>query len=127
MFKVLIVEDSAPVREAVAALLQARFSHIAVEQAETGREALNKCERWQPDLILMDIKLRGDNGLELTRRIRSRLGDDPPVVVILSCHDLPEYRAAALRNGAHYFLSKETVTSRELVRLVDKIYRGRRS
>ena len=63
-----------------------------------------KVEDLRPDMIFMDISLPGANGLEATREIK--LTPQSGRVVILTSHDLPEYRRQAFRNGADHFISK---------------------
>jgi DNA-binding NarL/FixJ family response regulator len=55
-------------------------------------------------MIFMDINLPGENGLEATRKIKAR--HEHTLIVILTGHDIPEYRQQAFRNGADYFISK---------------------
>lgn len=105
MFNTLLVEDDVSYRQTLADILLLHFPLIGVDEAGDGREALSKVEYRRPDLIFMDIKLPGGNGLEVTKEIK-RVYDDI-VVVILTSNGLPEYRQQAFRNGADYFLSKE--------------------
>ena len=68
-------------------------------------EAMSKIDLLPPDLIFVDIRLPGKNGLELTRMIKVRHPN--AIIVILSNYDLPEYRETAYRNGASYYVSKD--------------------
>jgi len=73
-------------------------------EAADGVEAFQKIDSHPPNLILMDVTLPGEDGLELTRKIKA---DYPGVtIIILTSHDSPEYREAAIRSKANYFLSK---------------------
>lgn len=126
MFKTLIVDDNKTVREAIVALLRTHFPSMIITQASCSDEALKMAHELTPDLILMDIKLPGINGLQVTRSIRSRISPEP-VVIVLSGHDLPEYRQAALQNGARYFLSKSLSSGDELLKIVESVYDGSRS
>ncbi len=119
MFKLLVVEDNAAFRQTLRNLLSSRFPFIALEEAEDGKEALQKIEGFLPDLIFMDIKLPGENGLELTKKIKRSYPET--IVIILTGYDLPEYRKAASRNGASYFLSKGLSTADEISTLVESI------
>jgi len=88
-------------------------------EAADGLETFQKIDSHPPNLILMDIKLPGENGLELTRRIKA---DYPEIIVIiLTSHDLPEYREAASRCGANYFHSKGSIATEELSKLIKSI------
>jgi DNA-binding NarL/FixJ family response regulator len=71
----------------------------------------------------MDIRLPGENGLEISRRITS--GDWAGTLIILTSYDLPEYRDAAFQSGASYFLTKGTATSNEIVALIESVVSGK--
>jgi len=105
MFNTLLVEDDVCYRKTLSDVLLLHFPLIGIDEASDGREALNKVEYLRPDLIFMDIHLPGENGIDVTKRIKRMYGDI--VIVILSANNLPEYRQQAFRNGADYFLSKE--------------------
>ncbi|MBW1744461.1 MAG: response regulator transcription factor [Deltaproteobacteria bacterium] len=91
MFKTLIVEDNIPFRQSLKAVLDTEFPSMDIEEAANGTEALEKVTTFGPNLIFMDIKLPGINGLELTKKIK---GDNASIVIIiLTSYDLPEYRA----------------------------------
>jgi DNA-binding NarL/FixJ family response regulator len=79
----------------------------------------NKIDSDPPNLILMDVTLPGENGLELTKKIKA---DYPGVIIIiLTSHDSPEYRQAAIRYKANYFLSKGSIATDEIFKLVKSI------
>jgi DNA-binding NarL/FixJ family response regulator len=119
MFQMLIVDDNAPFRQSLREMLCEQFSTMGVEEAEDGEDALDKIETLSPHLVFMDIKLPGQNGLEVTREIKARY---PKIrVIILTSYDLPEYREAAENYGADYFLSKGSSSREEIIALVDSI------
>ncbi|NIO19985.1 MAG: response regulator, partial [Candidatus Aenigmarchaeota archaeon] len=70
MCKTLIVEDNDNFRQTLRSLLDSRFPSMTFQEARNGKEALEKVDSFDPDLIFMDIKLPGESGLELTRKIR---------------------------------------------------------
>jgi CheY-like chemotaxis protein len=117
-FKVLIVEDSTLFRQLLKAMLQDRFSSIEIHEAMDGEEALQKTEVLRPVLIFMDIRLPGENGLELTRRIKARHPEI--IVIILTAYDLPEYREVS-EQYADYFFSKDSVTTENILKLVESV------
>jgi CheY-like chemotaxis protein len=117
-FKVLIVEDSTLFRQLLKETLHDRFPSIGIDQARNGEEALQKVEAFIPDLIFMDIQLPGDNGLDLSKRIKSLHPDI--IIVILTAYDLPEYREGS-RQYADYFFSKGSLTSENILTLVQSI------
>jgi len=104
MFNTLLVEDDANFRQALSDVLFSYFPMIGIDEAGDGEEALSKVEYQRPNLIFMDVQLPGENGLEITKKIK--LVYDDIVIVILTINDLPEYRQQAFRNGADCFLSK---------------------
>jgi DNA-binding NarL/FixJ family response regulator len=119
-FKTLIVEDNASFRQSLAETLQARFPDMVIEEATEGEEAFQKIEALRPHLIFVDIKLRGESGLELTKRIKA---DYPGVIVIILTHyDFVEYREAAYQYGANHFLSKTSSSGDQILALVESIY-----
>ena len=125
MFKILIVEDSFLFRNLLKETLQSQFPAAEVIEAADGKEALQKIDFSNPNLVFMDIELHGENGLNLTRRIKAQY---PHLVVIfLTSHDLQEYRDAAYQSGADYFLSKGTATKVDILALVDSILSDRQS
>ena len=117
MRRILIVEDNATFRHTLRSLLQPRFPLMIIEEAENGREALQKINDFLPNLIFMDIKLPGKSGLELTKQIRHKFSST--IVIVLTNYDLPECRVAAYESGANYFLGKGSSTAEEILRLVD--------
>jgi len=108
MFRTLVVDDHVGFRAGVRSVLESEFPGIQVEEAGDGSEALDKIARFRTDLVLMDIKLPGDNGIQVTRVIKATY--DGVAVVILTGFDLPQYRQAAFRNGADCYLYKGSAT-----------------
>ena len=104
MFSTLLVERNVNFRQALSDVLHSYFPLITVDEAADGREALNKVEYWRPNIIFMDVQLPGENGLDVTKKIKRVYNDI--VIVILSTTDRPEYRRQAFLSGADYFLSK---------------------
>ena len=119
MPKVLIVEDSPFYRQLLKEALHARFPSIDILEAMDGEEALRKIEVHLPDLIFMDIKLPGESGLEVTKRIKAQYPDI--IIIILTAYDIPEYRGAAFQYKANYFLSKGSTSKEDILKLVDSI------
>lgn len=116
MFRILIVEDSRSYRESLKEILNGQYPNILVEEAENAREAMEKSDSFEPNLIFMDIGLPDGSGLELTKIIKAK---HPNVsVAILTSYDAPEYHEAAIRYGANHFLTKGVVTREEIQDLV---------
>ena len=123
MLKTLIVEDNVTFRQTTKEILLARFPHMTIAEAANGERALEEIDRDCPELILMDIKLPGKNGLEITREIKTRYPLVP--VIILTSYDFPEYREVATQYGADYFLVKGTTKSNEILASIDSIISNR--
>lgn len=104
MSTVLIVDDNAAFRWELRTLLRKRFPTLEVTEASDGLRALQLVDIFNPDLVFMDISLLRESGLDLTTKIKADHSD--LIVSILTNHDLPEYREAAFRQGADYFVSK---------------------
>ncbi len=96
---------------------------MAVEEAVDGKEALEKVTTFLPELVFMDIRLPGENGLELTRSIKT---SHPNIaIIILTDYDLPEYREAAGRDGADGFIPKGALNLTDIGALIKTIFPGR--
>jgi YesN/AraC family two-component response regulator len=122
MYRTLIVEDSNFYRQLLKETLKFRFPKMEVLEAGDGEEALRKITGIPPHLIFIDIKLPGESGLELTKRIKARY--PTTTVIILTSYDYPEYREAANQYHANYFLSKGTTTKESIVKLVESLISG---
>jgi len=123
MFKTLLVEDNSLFRELVKDHLQDQFPSMDIIEAANGVEAFQKIGADPPNLIFMDIRLPGENGLELTRKIKT---DYPEViVVILTSYDLLEYREEAIRCKADYFFLKGALAAYGILTLVKSILLGK--
>jgi len=117
-FRVLIVEDSTLFRQLFKETFHDRFPSIELYQAIDGEEALLQVETLRPHLIFMDFRLPGENGLELTQKIKARYPNI--IVVILTNYDLPEYQGASWLY-ADYFFSKNSSTMENIFTLVESI------
>jgi DNA-binding NarL/FixJ family response regulator len=105
MFKVLLVEDNLSYRSVLKSALRKRFIDMEILEASSDHETLIAVNTFVPDMIIMDIDLKCEfTGLDLTKIIKAEHPD--MVVVILSQHDIPEYRSVAQQNGADFFISK---------------------
>jgi DNA-binding NarL/FixJ family response regulator len=119
--RVLLADDHALVRAGMRSLLGAMANVEVIAEAASGEEALQFVEREQPDVVLMDIAMKGMTGLEAAARVRER---HPGVrVVILSMHSGEEYVLQALRAGAVGYLLKDAATG-ELELALRSVMRG---
>jgi DNA-binding NarL/FixJ family response regulator len=123
MIRVLLVDDQALVRAGFRALLDAQDDVEVVGEAADGDEAVRLARRLGPDIVLMDIRMPGTDGLAATRSI---VGDDrlrDVRIVILTTFELDEYVFEAIRAGASGFLVKDTEPV-ELLRAVRAVAAG---
>ncbi|MBO0870454.1 MAG: response regulator transcription factor [Micromonosporaceae bacterium] len=123
MIRVLLADDQALVRAGFRALLDAEPDIEVVGEAGDGGEAVAAVRRLVPDLVLMDIRMPGTDGLVATRQIVSDDRLDGVRVVILTTFELDEYVFEAIRYGASGFLVKDTEPA-ELVQAVRAVARG---
>jgi DNA-binding NarL/FixJ family response regulator len=123
MIRVLLADDQALVRAGFRALLDAQEDIEVVGEANDGEEAVRLASQLVPDVVLMDIRMPGTDGLEATRRILHDQRLDNVRVVILTTFDVDEYVFEALRVGASGFLVKDTDPG-ELVQGVRAVARG---
>ena len=108
MIRVLLADDQVLVRAGLRALLDAQADIQVVGEADDGRTALRMAVALAPDVVLMDIRMPGMDGLEATRRIVQDEQLDQTRIVILTTFDVDEYVFEALRVGASGFLVKDT-------------------
>jgi DNA-binding NarL/FixJ family response regulator len=117
-----VVEDSTLFRQLFKETLHDRFPSVEIHEAVTGEEALQKIETLRPNLVFMDIRLPGENGLELTQKVKIQYPDI--VVIILTGYDLPEYRQASSQY-ADYFFSKDSSTAESIFTAVKSVFPAR--
>lgn len=106
MIRVLLVDDEALVRSGLRMILEAAGDIVIVGEARDGDEAVGAARRYQPDVVLMDVRMPGRDGLSAAQELGSR--PDGPKVVMLTTFDMDEYVHTALRAGAVGFLLKDT-------------------
>jgi DNA-binding NarL/FixJ family response regulator len=104
--RVLIADDQALLRGSLRVLIEAEPDLIVVGEADTGAEALDLVLAERPDVVLMDIRMPGMDGIEATRKITAQ--QHAPRILVLTTFDLDEYVYSALRAGANGFLLKDT-------------------
>lgn len=101
--KMLIVDDHAPTRS----WLRSRLSHLAQEitEAKDGGEAVQAFDAHQPEWVLMDVEMKPMDGITATRLIRDKYPEAR--ILVVSSHNEPSIRAAAVAAGACQFVQKE--------------------
>ncbi len=103
--RVLLADDHALVREGLRAVLGAEGGIEVVGEARDGREAVEACRELSPDVVLMDVRMPGMDGLEATRQIKAEMPGVP--VVMLTMHENPDYLLEAVRAGAAGYVLKD--------------------
>ena len=119
--RVVISDDHHLVREGIRQVLMAGDEFEVVGEAGDGAEALRLAESLAPDVLVLDVSMPGQSGIEVTSALRDRAS--PVRVLMLSVHDHPQYVLAAVRAGARGYLRKDTEPA-ELRRAVRAVARG---
>ncbi|MGC0366950.1 DNA-binding NarL/FixJ family response regulator [Rhodococcus sp. 27YEA15] len=119
--RVLLVDDQALIRAGFRMILEETDGIDIAGEAQDGTDAIRLAEELNPDVILMDVRMPGLDGIEATRRIMAR--DASARVLILTTFDLDEYAFAALRAGASGFILKDVVVD-ELARAIRSVANG---
>jgi DNA-binding NarL/FixJ family response regulator len=120
--RVVVADDQEIVREGFAALLATQPDLAVVGTAADGEEAVRFCRTEHPDVVLMDVRMPGLDGIEATRQLTGD-GDSHPRVLMLTTFDLDEYVYDALAAGASGFLLKD-VTAEQLFEAVRVVAAG---
>lgn len=121
LVRLMLVDDHPLVRDGLRARLEVVTGLQVVAEADSADAALTAAARTTPDLVLMDIGLRGANGIEATRRLRALL---PALrVVMLTMHDNTEYVREALRAGAVGYVQKDS-PAEEIVDAIRAVMAG---
>src|SRR5258708_14611043 len=121
--RILVVDDHPVVRQGLRRLLANHADLQIVAEAETPQQALEAALHYRPHVVLLDIRLPGATGIEVTRRLRR---DYPQArILILTSYDDDEYLVGALEAGAHGYLLK-SVSDEALVGAIYAVQRGER-
>ena len=121
MIRLVLVDDQALVRAGLQRILRERDGFDVVAECEDGTAAVEATGRLRPDVVVMDVRMKGMDGVEATRLIRA----DPegPPVLILTTFDDDEVLSAALRAGASGFILKDA-SAEDLMRAVTAVAEG---
>ena len=119
MFRTMLVEDSYVFRQVVKLYLQSEFPSMSIVEAADGVEALKEINSCPPNLIFMDFILPGENGLELTSKIKASHPDI--MIIVLTSYDLQEIQKVATQCKPDYFFNKGSIATGEIATLVKSI------
>ena len=121
MIRILVADDHTVVREGVKQILSAQSDIVVEDEAEDGKETLEKVLRGSFDMVLLDISMPGRGGLEV---LEDFLKSKPKLpLLILSMHPEEQYAVRALRAGASGYLTKASA-AHELIGAIRKVSRG---
>lgn len=115
----LLVDDNRLFRQVLKEALLAYFPAMQIKEASEGVQALKIVREYCPDLIVMDLKLPGENGLNVTKKIKHVCPQTR--VIILSAYIEPEYLQAATEAGAVCFLLKGSVRMEDIAAALHEI------
>lgn len=121
MIRVLLADDHPLFREGVKQILAETSDIVVADEASDGREVLVKLGQAQYDVILLDIAMPGDSGVEVLKHIKSIMPDQ--AVLILSMYSEKQYALRVLRSGASGYLTKDSTPDR-LVTAIRKVVAG---
>jgi DNA-binding NarL/FixJ family response regulator len=107
--RILLVDDHPVVRQGLALLINQRTDLLVCGEAGTVEEGLNAARALQPDLVVVDLSLRDEDGLELVKLIRAHLPTLP--VLVFSMHDEQVGAERAIRAGAQGYVMKQNALS----------------
>jgi DNA-binding NarL/FixJ family response regulator len=119
--RVLVADDHMIVRTGIRHVLESETDLVVVGEAGNGAEAVSLAAELRPDVVVLDISMPDQSGLEVAARLRS--GTAAPRILILSMHNNPEYVLESVRAGAHGYLLKDTAAA-ELRTAIRAVCRG---
>ncbi|MBZ0183508.1 MAG: response regulator transcription factor [Melioribacteraceae bacterium] len=120
--KVFLADDHNLIRAGIKSLISELSGIEVIGEAEDGREAIDKIIELKPDIVLLDIKMKELNGLEVTARLNKEYPD--VLIIILSMHSNEEYVVQALKAGASGYLLKDSLPS-ELEIAIKSVMKGK--
>jgi len=119
--RVLVADDHMIVRTGIRHVLESEAGFEVVGEAANGSEALSLAAKLRPDVVVLDISMPGESGLQLAAQLRD--SSPEPRVLILSMHDNAEYVLESVRAGADGYLLKDTAAT-ELRNAIRAVCRG---
>jgi DNA-binding NarL/FixJ family response regulator len=115
---IVIAEDHAGMRNSLKKWLSTIFQYYEIRDAGTGEDTVELCKKTKPEVVVMDIKLPGINGIEATRQIKKILPDTK--IIVLTIYDIPVFQVGAHEAGASAFISKNNMY-KELIPAIQKL------
>src|SRR4030065_1978954 len=105
--KVFIADDSSEIRKRIIAMLSDLAERIErIGEAENVQDAINSIHEFDPDVVILDIKMPGGSGIDVLKKIRKI--NEVPVIIILTNYPYSQYRKKCMEAGADFFFDKST-------------------
>jgi DNA-binding NarL/FixJ family response regulator len=118
MYTIMIIEGNDLFRNTLKDILSDGFPQVRILEAESGEDALKQLDGGDPNLVFMEVKLPGQNGLDIAKILKNH---HPEVhIIVISAMDSPEYREAAENQGVEYFFSKKTAKPEDITDTVKR-------
>jgi DNA-binding NarL/FixJ family response regulator len=122
--KVFITDDSATVRERLVAMVSALPEITVVGQAQDGPEAVDAIRRTRPDVVILDVRMPGSNGIDVLRRLKKM--QPAPKVIMLTNYAHRQYREKCEAAGADFFFDKSTEFD-QIPQALEQVHHGLRA
>lgn len=119
--KVFLVDDHPLVREWLTNLIHQEENLVVCGEAEDAPEALRGIDKTRPDVIIVDISLKGSSGIELIKTVRHRI--PTAAIIVLSMHDENLYAERAIRAGARGYVMKRE-TAQKIIAGIQRVLKG---
>lgn len=118
--KVLVVDDSALLRERLVSMISELPEIAKIGQAQNASQALNSVQKLNPDVVILDIRLSEGNGIEILQKIKKE--NSAPITIMFTNFPYPQYRKKCKESGADFFFDKST-EFHKITRVLNKIIR----
>jgi len=114
----LIIDDDENFRQYLRNIVEEYFPTFGVNEAANAEESQKVIHDFKPEIIFVDIRLPGKNGITLTREIKA--SNSSIIVIIITGYNIPEYRQEARRLGADAFIAKDSADTGKIVAAIKK-------
>ncbi|MGD2244937.1 MAG: response regulator transcription factor [Candidatus Aminicenantes bacterium] len=104
--KVVVVDDSALLRERLVSMISELPGITTIGQAQDASQAMNTVQKLNPDVVILDIRLSDGNGIEILQQIKKK--STAPVTIMFTNYPYPQYRKKCEETGADFFFDKST-------------------
>jgi len=120
--KVFIADDSSEIRKRIIAMLSDLVERIEmIGEAENVQDAINSIHEFEPDVVILDIRMPGGSGIDVLKKIKKK--NEVPVIIILTNYPHSQYRKRCMEAGADFFFDKSR-DFEEVVKVVSGISGG---